>query len=76
MRRGNWAILFDVEGVLADNKNHHVRAEQELFNRYGFEVTKEEILKNFMKDWIRLSFYLRLQAIMNLNLQKTELLNR
>jgi HAD superfamily hydrolase (TIGR01509 family) len=37
-----WAVLFDVDGTMVDNRAYHEKAWIELGGRYGFTVTPQE----------------------------------
>lgn len=46
LRNGVKALIFDVDGTLADSMPVHLKAWQDTGRRYGFEYTKEELDRN------------------------------
>ncbi|MBU0530182.1 MAG: HAD family phosphatase [Candidatus Aenigmatarchaeota archaeon] len=41
------AVIFDMDGVVSDTQDIHARAEAEILNRHGVDITPEEINKTF-----------------------------
>lgn len=41
------AIIFDLDGVIADTQQHHAQIESEILNRFGVVVSPEEITKKY-----------------------------
>ena len=41
------AVLWDLDGVIADTGNYHCRAWQEIFTPMGIEFTEEHFIKHF-----------------------------
>jgi beta-phosphoglucomutase len=57
MNRYNFAVIFDMDGVLIDSNPYHKIALQQFCTKYGFNLNDEE-LKNRIygrtnKEWIR-----------------------
>jgi len=46
MNARNFAVIFDMDGVIVDNDEYHFRAWGELCTRYGLHVSQEEV-----KSW-------------------------
>jgi beta-phosphoglucomutase family hydrolase len=43
------AIIFDMDGVLVDNRDYHLEAFRILFARHGLSATYEQMLRSFGK---------------------------
>ncbi len=43
------SVIFDMDGVLVDNRDIHIDAFVVFCRRYGFEISKSELLKHFGK---------------------------
>lgn len=41
------AIIFDMDGVIADTQGYHAQIESEILNRFGVKIGPEEITKKF-----------------------------
>jgi beta-phosphoglucomutase family hydrolase len=41
------AVLWDLDGVIADTGEYHCRAWQEVFSKKGIEFTEEDFIKHF-----------------------------
>lgn len=41
------AVLWDLDGVIADTGSYHCRAWQEIFSRMGIDFTEEHFIKHF-----------------------------
>ncbi len=48
------AVIFDMDGVLVDNRDVHMDAFQVLFDRHGLSATREQVLEQFGKTNIQI----------------------
>lgn len=50
------AVIFDMDGVMADNNEYHKKALQEFCATHGYSLSEEELRKNIYgranKDWL------------------------
>jgi beta-phosphoglucomutase len=57
MNRYNFAVIFDMDGVLIDSNPYHKVALQQFCTSYGFELNEEELKSRIYgrtnKEWIR-----------------------
>jgi beta-phosphoglucomutase family hydrolase len=42
------AVIFDMDGVIVDSEPFHVQAEREVMERYGFDISEEELHRRYL----------------------------
>ena len=51
------AIIFDLDGVIANTQQYHAQIESEILNRFGIKISLEEVTKRFAgvrtKDFLK-----------------------
>lgn len=56
-KRIEYAILFDLDGVIVDSNKYHKNAIKSLFRNYGVQITNKEIIDRIYgrpnRDWIK-----------------------